>query len=302
MTGYGRGQAQDQSWQVICELKSLNHRYLDLKLKTFTRLLPFEMKIRKKIRSTFSRGSIEVMFRFQKLEEDDLSSTIRKNVAQQYLKELGALIHKPSDSAETFQALSLLSLPGVVDEEKPPEEWEISERRQKADEKLITQALEKASESLIQSRQREGDHLESVLKEQWEKLSECKDKVEAQKSKALSELARRYRERVDKILEDKSLLSEDRIRVEVALIAEKSDISEELDRLDAHFKEWNELVKGCKMDPNDAIGRQLDFYTQEFHREWNTIGSKCQDAELSKCVVKAKGIVEKMREQVQNVQ
>ena len=290
MTGYGRAEVAGVRLSLSVECKSLNHRHLDIALRLPRALSSFELDARRLIQGAVQRGRIEVSVNVAPLEGAPAADlTINMAQALAYT----ALARRAGDELKlggvpTLQWL--LEQPGVItrDEQTPlsPEEgWP-----------LLHDALEKALGELRARRDAEGAALDKELRALLGIMGDHVGVMAARGPAATERKQQRLRERVQALV-GSTPLDEARLATEVAMWAEKSDITEELARLRAHMGELARLL-----DEGGAVGRTLDFLIQEMNREVNTVGSKADDLELSQAAIAAKSTLEKLREQAQNIE
>ena len=287
MTGFGRGVATTKNFQLTVEIRAVNHRFLEINTKFPKEWMESEVLAKKMLSETISRGKIDVIIFLKELH--DMQQTIQINwpllnafldAKQQLTKSV------PMEEKWTMQ--EIVSLDQVLQVEKV----EFVQ-----DEVLIAvqSALTEAINNLVSMREREGQELQHVMLQYKSELEEQIVQIRQHAPLAVT----RYRERLLSRLEEVSngQVLEDRLLTEVAIFAERIDITEELDRLESHFGQLSETL-----NESVAIGRKLDFIMQEMNREINTIGSKNQSSQCSVAVVQAKTVLEKMREQVQNIE
>jgi uncharacterized protein (TIGR00255 family) len=290
MTGYGRAEAAGIRLSLSVECKSLNHRHLDIALRLPRALSAFELDARRLIQGAVQRGRIEVSVGVAPLEGAPAADlTINMAQALAYT----ALARRAGDELKlggvpTLQWL--LEQPGVITREEqtplsPEEGWP-----------LFHDALEKALAELRARRDAEGAALDKELRALLAIMGEHVGVMAARGPAATERKQQRLRERVQALI-GSTPLDEARLGTEIAMWAEKSDITEELARLRAHMGELARLL-----DEGGAVGRTLDFLIQEMNREVNTVGSKADDLELSQAAIAAKSTLEKLREQAQNIE
>ncbi len=287
MTGFGRASKQINSCFFTVEMKSVNHRFLDVNLKMPKQFLGIEDKIRKIISHSISRGRLEVYINF----EGELISNKTLKVDWQIIDQFVASLKKIKENHSIYDQISLDHILSfregieVVEESISSDEFE---------DELI-QLVEAAVKQLVDMRVVEGEQLKNDLTTRLKKLQEITFELE----KIAPTVVENYRERIRKRVEEFVLgkLDENRILTEVALFADKADINEELTRIHSHIHQFIETLK-----EHEPIGRKLDFLVQELNREANTIGSKANDGLIAKNVVELKSIIEKLKEQVQNIE
>jgi len=290
MTGYGRAEASGERLAVSAECKSVNHRHLDIALKLPRSLASLEADARRVVQSAVARGRVDVGVSLTPVGGGTLS-TLVLNLAQareyaELARQLGEELRLGGEPALGW----VLEQPGVISREAEPavpveECWP-----------LLEDALSRAMRELAARREAEGQALAKELGGLIDGLGAWVDLVADRAPAAVDRREGRLRERMRAMLGD-ATLDEGRIAAEVAVWAEKTDITEELARLRAHLGELGRLVRD-----GGTVGRTLDFLIQEINREVNTVGSKADDLEISQAVIAAKGVLEKLREQVQNIE
>lgn len=287
MTGFGRGVTTTRDFQLTVEMRSVNHRFLEVHSKFPKEWLEAEIFAKKLITQALSRGKVDVMVYVKDLENVEQSFNINWSLIEAYRKAKEQLASKvPLEENWTMQ--ELFALEQALVQEKPqltPQDL------LNAVEEAVTAALRQ----LVQMREREGRELQEVVTHYKAQLMEQVELIRPFSSLAVEKYRTRLLERITEITE--RAVVEDRLLAEVGIFAERVDITEELDRLESHFRQFEETLQETA-----SIGRKLDFLMQEMHREINTIGSKNQSKEASIAVVQAKTILEKMREQVQNIE
>lgn len=289
MTGYGRAEIEALGKRISLEVKSVNHRHMDLNLKHPRKYLKHEEKIRKLIAEYINRGYVEVFVKIKNIEEDKLTVKVDKNLALTYyesLNELAGLLKIEND----LSLEKLLGLPEILQVEEEEEDidaiWPYYED-------VLRQALDQNVAMRIQ----EGSHLQGDLQERIDLLKEIKEKIAQRSPEVVLEYRERLRIRIEELLENKDLINQEKLENELAFFADRASITEEIVRLDSHFKQFTSLLVSA-----ETVGRKLDFLIQEINREINTIGSKANDSFISAFVVEMKAELEKVREQVQNIE
>ena len=295
MTGYGAAAQEMDGCRVRVEIRSVNHRYLKLQVRLPSSLSHLEPAIEKIVRTRANRGAIAVNVRW---DQDSLSASYRINteVAQRYIGTLESAADSLGLGDAGLSTDGLLALPGVI-ETQPPEP---DEDRTQAESDLILDCVKQAMESLDRARAEEGTHLKTILHSHLDELQTSLEEVQKRAPELPGEIRNRLRDRVKALIEDMGIegdLDEGTLLREFCLIADKTDVREELDRLAAHIARAREILDG-----SGEIGKRADFLTQEMLREVNTIGSKASDTTVSHAVVDMKIVVERLKEQVQNVE
>ena len=287
MTGYGRGESEQNGRTLVVELKSVNHRFLDLGVKLPRALLFAEDHIKKLISSRVSRGHIDV-FTTYSAPKDQGALSLNKAVAESYVqmgKELSAAFGVKDD----LTASSLLRVQGVVEEGVAS----VSEEEVLA---LVTEATNRALDSLLKMRDTEGKAITADILSKLDEVERLTGVIETRAPMVAAEYKTRLGDTVREALSGADY-DETRLLTEVALFADKCAIDEELARLHAHIAHYRKILS-----TEPTAGRKLDFLTQELNREANTIGSKANDAAIAENVVLLKCEIEKIREQIQNLE
>ncbi len=288
MTGYGRGEYSLNDRRFIVEIKSVNHRYNDISVKLPRIMLPYEESVKKAVSEKVFRGKTDVFITFETFSKDDYQVSLNEALADRYMEVLSRICERYS--LENGSMLGLVSrFPDVITVEKNPDN--------KNDEIMscLLGAVGEALDRFVEMRIREGEHLKSdILK----KLDLIRDIVERIGRRAPL-VAEEYRQRLtDKLRELHEInADENRILTEAAIFADRSCIDEELTRLKSHIGQMRLIL-----EENNAIGKKLDFLVQEMNREANTIGSKSNDLIITGCTVELKSEIEKIREQIQNIE
>ena len=290
MTGFGRAEALSGGFAVTVEARSVNHRHLDIALRLPRALAAFEMDARRLIQSRLERGRIDVAVQVGPAPGQSTQQVrIDAALAAQYVEQARAL-GRAAGLAEDVSLTWVLERAGVVRTEET--ESTVGTLTWPA----VADVLGRALDALVASRTTEGDALAAELATQHAALRAQVDTIAARMPAALARYQVRLRERIGALLGDVAV-DEGRIVTEVAIWAEKTDVQEELTRLAAHLEQLASLL-----ERGGSVGRPLDFLIQELNREVNTIASKADDLELSQSALAAKGIIEKMREQAQNLE
>lgn len=285
MTGYGQSQYQDDKINCSLEIKSYNNRYLDLVLNIPNYLGALEQDIRDVLSKVIQRGRVEIYLKIREKEED-LTLIIDQGAAMEYYSQLTSLAEQLK--LEECPSLSqLLSMEGVVkvDKQRDPEKYR----------ELLRTLLDKALEELQEARVREGLHTKEDIQEQLDHILHFRDRVKELAPQVEAQIHQQLNDKFQQVMGDS--VEESRILTEVASYLVRYDINEEISRLSAHLASFKEL-----MDQDISLGKKLDFLCQEMNREINTIGSKSPQVEVHRLVVDAKDSMEKIREQLRNVQ
>jgi len=290
MTGFGKAEIVCGGKKVAVEMKSLNHRYLEVSLRSPTVLAPFEIEIKKKIGEQCSRGRIEVGIRIDNGEEGEQEGQLALNMPR--LRAYHALLTQLREELGLPDPVTLRMMTGFRDafvlREADAAEvltWDILEK-----------VLQEAMETLTRMREIEGEALKKDLIQRVDVVKEALAGVGLRAPAVVLDYRRRLSERIRELTYGMAV-DEARLCQEVAIMAEKSDITEEIVRLESHMEQFVDLL-----EKGDSIGRKVDFLLQEMNREANTIGSKSGDGEIARLVIEIKSELSKIREQVQNIE
>jgi uncharacterized protein (TIGR00255 family) len=290
MTGFGRGVAEHEGLRATVDVRSVNHRFLDLKLRGAQVAPAVEEAIATRVRAAIERGAVSVSMHVAR-DGGTASMTIDHTAAQRAHAELSALAQKLNIVGPDLALV--LAQPGVlVARESEDDEAHIAAQ--------VAIALDAALAQLDTMRRTEGTALAAELRARFGELAQLRTKIAELAAGLPQQLTKRLQERVKRLVDDADIdpaLGPARMAQEIALLADRSDVTEELVRLASHLDQATALISGA-----GAVGRRLDFLVQEIGRELNTIGSKSSLTEISAAVVDAKATLEKVREQVQNVE
>ena len=288
MTGYGRGNATDGDMTVTVELKSVNHRFFECSIKAPRQFSFFEDKLKAYLQSRISRGKVDVFVSFEKGSTSTETVTVNEALAKSVADAMLSIAEKYG-VRDDVSATAVASFSGVltVTSEQLDEEKIGS---------LILSAAGLAVDAFIGARETEGARLADDVLGKSEKILEYVGIVEQRSPKTVAEYRERLEKRIKELLQS-AAIDEQRVLTETAIFADKVAVDEETVRLRSHIAHLGEMFKS-----QGPIGKKLDFIVQEMNRETNTIGSKCQDIEISRVVVDMKSEIEKIREQIQNIE
>lgn len=288
MTGYGRCEAVTDGKKILVEIKSVNHRYSDYNIKVPRHLGYLEDKIRKEVSESVTRGKIDIYVNVDYFETSDKEITLNKELAKSYINALYTL-------RDEFGLTDDITVTRVA---RNSEIFK-SERIEEDEEALwlsVKSVLDTAIEAFVAMRAREGERIEKDLCGRIEYMRSLAEEVDLRSPETVNEYRDRLYEKIKEII-DGHEIDEGRILTEVAIYADKVAVNEETVRLRSHFDEFDTIIGS-----GEPAGRRLDFLIQEINREVNTIGSKASDIEIAKTVVALKGEIEKLREQIQNIE
>ncbi len=284
MTAFARSQGQGAWGSAVCELRSINHRYLELSVRMPETLHALEAQMRERIRHYIRRGKIECNIRFQPGDVSGAAITINHHLAKELCK-ANEVIAKMLTNAAPVNPMDVLRWPQIL---------QIAEADLETIQDEIIQLLEKGLQDLVDARLREGEELKQLFLQRLENMKTELTKVRHR----LPEIYNQQRSRLVARFNDAKIeLDSSRFEQEVVLFAQKMDVSEELERLDAHISEVRRILKH-----GGVAGRRLDFLMQELNREANTLGAKSIDVDTTRASVELKVLIEQIREQVQNVE
>lgn len=289
MTGYGRGECARDGFKVTVEISSVNRRQADVSVILPRALEVLEPRIRDEVNHRVSRGRITVRVALHAAEGRDAQVRVNRLLARAYMAEFRRLAGELK-LGEDVPLDTLLRAPGVL---QSVEDADDSEQFWPAVERAVKEALN----GLLRMREKEGAHLAKDLIRRMRHLARAVKRIKRQAPRVTERYRESLRERVKAAGLALTPEDEERLTREVVFFADRSDITEELTRLESHFKQFEECLKS-----REPVGRTLDFLSQEMNREVNTIGSKANDAVISREVVVAKAELERFREQAQNVE
>jgi uncharacterized protein (TIGR00255 family) len=290
MTAFGRGEAEGLGLKISVEVRTLNHRFLDFHLRLPRTYLPLEDRVRKLLSSRIARGRVEFTLIIEPLGESNKSVVLDRSLLQE-VKQILEELRQFGDVQESLKLEHFLQFPDLITiREKSAadiaEVWNV-----------LSQAVLQALEVVEAMRQVEGENLGVDLESRLELIDASLEEIRGRASLVPQIFRDKLADRLTQLLPETSLLDDSRLLQEVALMADRTDITEELTRLSSHLEQFRQTLGG-----NEPVGRKLDFLLQELHREINTIGSKAGDVQISQAVISIKGELERLREQVQNIE
>ena len=292
MTGFGRGEYADETGKVTVEIRAVNHRYLDISVKMPRRYAFAEEAIKAAIKEKLSRGKVEVSVSIDNAGKSDSDVKLDADLAAKYYDALSTLRDSFEFGEESKVSLSLLArMPDVIKTSAAEEDEEAMTQR-------LVYAARKAAEDICAMRENEGAKLAADLEARADTVSDIRARIEKRAPEIEKEYAAKFKARVEELLDGVYEVPEERIALEAAIFADKANITEELVRLDSHVSQLRAFLK----TDGEAIGKKIDFLIQEMNREANTIGSKSNDREITSMMLDLKAEIEKIREQVQNIE
>lgn len=295
MTGFGRGEYDSENFSIKVEIKSVNSRYIDLTVKLPRFLNPLEERIRKEITKGINRGKVDVFITAEYEMGGNCTLKVDNALAGAYhraLAEIGAVIGADSDAINKAQEILYLA--------KAPDVINVKESLFDVEGvwPFVQGAVNDALQGLVEMRSKEGENIKQDFVRRAEIISRLVDEVEKRSPRAVAEYQEKLHQRLTELLESEKIKVEpERVLQEVAIFADRTAVTEEITRLRSHIKQFLGILQSSV-----PVGRKLDFLIQEFNREVNTIGSKANDYEMAQVVVDLKAEIEKIREQVQNIE
>jgi uncharacterized protein (TIGR00255 family) len=284
MTAFARNQSQGPWGVITCELRSINHRYLEMSMRMPEVLHGLEALMRERIRHHVKRGKVECFLRYQPHDGNSLDITINQEILEKLCQANRAVAAK-LDNAAPINTMEVLHWPGIL---------QMAEVNLELIQEEVLRVLEKTLHELVEARCREGKQLTQLFIQRLETMSLEIDKVR----QYLPAIIQGQKERLMSRFKDASLqLDSSRLEQELVIFAQKIDVSEEIERLETHIVEVKRALK-----QGGAMGRRLDFLMQELNREANTLGAKSVDSDTTRVSVELKVLIEQVREQVQNIE
>ena len=289
MTGFGRGEYKDDNYQFLVECKTINHKYADINIRLPRKLSFLEDKARILIKDYVKRGRVDLYIKLDLLGSEDVNLKFDEELATQYVSILKQ-IKDTFDLVDDISVMNIAKFPDVIKtEEKEDDEDKLWS--------MLKIALENALIKLTEMRSEEGKKLAEDIQNRCDLLKNYIEEIEKYSYNVVIDYKAKLKNRINDMLEDPSIIDENRLAQEVAIYADKSSITEEIVRFKSHIIQLkNTVVK------NESIGRKIDFLIQEMNRETNTIGSKSSDLNITNLVVEVKSELEKIREQIQNIE
>ncbi len=289
MTGFGRGEYKDDNYQFLVECKTINHKYADINIRLPRKLSFLEDKARILVKDYIKRGRVDLYIKLDLLGSEDVNLKFDEELASQYVSILKQIKDK-FDLVDDISVMNIAKFPDVIKtEEKEDDEDKLWS--------MLKVALENALLKLKEMRSEEGKKLADDIQNRCDLLKNYIEEIEKYSYNVVIDYKEKLNNRISEILENPSIVDESRLAQEVAIYADKSSITEEIVRFKSHIEQLkNTVVK------NESIGRKIDFLIQEMNRETNTIGSKSSDLNITNLVVEVKSELEKIREQIQNIE
>lgn len=288
MTGFGRASFQDNKRSIVIEIKSVNHRFLDLSVKMPRNFISLESKIRNIISSKVMRGKIDVFITQTKYEDTDVKATLNNGLADNYVKCLQE-IKKRYNLLDDISVSLISKFPDVINMEHVEDDTEELWNE-------IKSPLEEALKLLIEMREKEGLKLKEDMLIKITNVSTLVNEIEKIAPSVVTEYKKKLSDRFSELV-DNCTIDESRIAAEITIFCDKSCVDEEITRLKSHINQFLQAI-----ELNEPVGRKLDFIVQEMNREVNTIASKSDNLQIVNNTINLKNEIEKIREQIQNIE
>ena len=288
MTGYGRSQKIFNGRDILVEIRSVNHRYYEYSSRVPRTFSYIDEKLKGLLKTGISRGKVEVAVTINNIEGRDSEIAINKGVAEGYVNALRS-VSEELGLEDDLSLSKLIKLPDIFNIQKTPDDEEQVWND-------VSEVTKEALERFVEMRKVEGERLRNDVIQKADAILEMVGRVEVLSPQTVENYRNRLYKKLSEILEDKNI-DEQRILTEAAVFSEKIAVDEETVRLRSHISQLKTML-----DADEAVGRKLDFIVQEMNREVNTIGSKAQDLNVTKIVVDMKAEIEKIREQIQNIE
>ena len=288
MTGYGSFSGQSGKLEITIEIRSVNNRYLDCNVRIPRVYTAFEDAIKSLVQKYISRGKVDIYFTIDSSKSDDFVISVNEPLADAYMSAFKALADKYGLSCD-FSAISLSRIPDILTVEKKEADTEALKQD-------ICSILEEALIKFNEMRITEGQKMFEDVNSHLDEIERLVDLAEQRSPSTITEYRAKLEARMKEVLISKDI-DENRLLLEAAIFADRVAINEEIVRLRSHISQFRTIVSS-----SEPVGRKLDFLVQEFNREANTIGSKGNDAEMARIVVDIKAEIEKIREQIQNIE
>ena len=289
MTGFGRGEFKNDNYHFLVECKTINHKYCDINVRLPRKISFWEDKIRNYVKNFVKRGRVDLYIKLDLIGSEDVNLKFDDKLATQYVNILKEIKEK-FDLQDDISVMNVAKFPEIVKCEEKEEDEDLYWS-------MLKEALDMSMEKLIQMRKEEGEKLAIDTIERCDILANLIDEIEKYSNTVVDEYREKLNNRISEILENPSIIDENRLAQEVAIFADKSSITEEIVRFRSHIEQLRKTV-----EKNDSIGRKIDFLIQEMNREVNTTGSKSSNINITNLVVEVKSELEKIREQIQNIE
>jgi len=284
MTGFARCTVQTANAEIVWEIKTVNHRYLDITMRVPEMLRQLEVSAREMLHKQLGRGKLEASCYYRVKSDTSTGVTLDTDKVNAVIAACNEIEMQMGGIGQTLSALDVLRFPGVVSEQADIPD----------NENVFLEVLSDCLSELKQNREAEGARMQRVIIERAEAMKTIVAGVRQQRPQVIESIQNKLCKRINELTND---VHNERLEQELVIIAQKMDVDEELDRLDSHIQELTAIFKR-----SEPIGRRLDFLMQEFNREANTLGAKSADVKTTQAAIEIKVLIEQMREQVQNIE
>ena len=289
MTGFGRGEYKDDNYYFLAECKTINHKYCDINIRLPRKISFLEDKARNFVKNHIKRGRVDIYIKLDLLGSEDVNLKFDEALASQYVNILKEIRDK-YDLVDDISVMNIAKFPEIIKTEEKEEDEDLLWS-------MLSKALEQTLTNLMEMRSEEGKILANDILQRCDLLRNIIEEIEKHSYTVVLDYKEKLNNRISEILENPSLVDENRLAQEVAIYADKSSITEEIVRFKSHIEQLKSTIV-----KNESIGRKIDFLIQEMNRETNTIGSKSSDLNITNLVVEIKSELEKIREQIQNIE
>ncbi|MGL5641700.1 MAG: YicC/YloC family endoribonuclease [Paraclostridium sp.] len=289
MTGFGRGEYKNDNYHFTVECRTINHKYADINIRLPRKISFLEDKIRNIVKDYVKRGRVDLYIKLDLIGSEDVNLKFDEKLASQYVNILNN-IKSTFNLVDDVTVMNIAKFPDIIKSEEKEEDvdllWE-----------MLKEALDECLTKLKEMRSEEGIKLANDIDMRCDLLKDYIEQIENYSYNVVNEYKEKLNNRISEILDNPSLIDESRLAQEVAIYADKCSITEEIVRFKSHIVQLKKAIH-----KNESIGRKIDFLIQEMNRETNTIGSKSSDLNITNLVVEVKSELEKIREQIQNIE
>ena len=289
MTGFGRGEYKNDNYHFIVECRTINHKYADINIRLPRKISFLEDKIRSVVKDYIKRGRVDLYIKLDLIGSEDVNLKFDEKLATQYVNILKN-IKSTFELQDDITVMNIAKFPDVIKSEEKEEDEDLLWS-------MLKEALQDALLRLKDMRSEEGIKLANDIDMRCDLLNNYIEEIEKYSYNVVNDYKERLKNRITEILDDPSLVDETRLAQEVAIYADKCSITEEIVRFRSHINQLKNAIH-----KNESIGRKIDFLIQEMNRETNIIGSKSSDLNITNLVVEVKSELEKIREQIQNIE
>ncbi|MGL4913366.1 MAG: YicC/YloC family endoribonuclease [Romboutsia sp.] len=289
MTGFGRGEYKDDNYYFLVECKTINHKYCDINVRLPRKISFLEDKVRNLVKDHVKRGRVDLYIKLDLLGSEDVNLKFDETLATQYVDILKQIRDK-FDLVDDISVMNVAKFPDVIKSEEKEEDEDLLWS-------MLKQAVEEALVRLKDMRNEEGKKLADDVIMRCDLLKNYIEDIEKYSYNVVIDYKEKLNTRINELVEDPSIIDENRLAQEVAIYADKASITEEIVRFRSHIEQLKKTIV-----KDESIGRKIDFLIQEMNRETNTTGSKSSDLNITNLVVEMKSELEKIREQIQNIE